>query len=246
MSSIGMHFLKQNSDADDAKVEFLHERVLCTARVSGGIRAKQIVRDGYLVHDNQATLKNIVLPLVLSQPCLDKHGCLNASPRQLVILDRLPDCASGLPNLDAKIVYIRNLEDLTREALRQYLKMPGVCAYIQTDMLQQLLHRCLVERNIGRIDAKIQQKHLRGCFSTVLSDLPWDRVITCCVTSVVRMPPGHDIGFWWTLCGHDAVTAHAAPLSTVTVNGFRGAMTKQRLKHWLNRHRMIDLTHASN
>lgn len=195
-----------------------------------------VVRDGYIVHSNPEVLGQLILPLVLAQP---QHGKTNL--RQLVILDQLPQPEQ----LGTNYVIIHSSDTLMQPSLRKQLKANNICVYVLTGVIHILCQLCLKKCVARNIPGQIQHKFLRETlgYSTILSDLPWDRVITISETDV-GLPLGHKIGFWWTLCTPNNVTTSNPPLSVINVKNV-SKNTKQHLRHLLNRHRMIDLTNIA-
>jgi hypothetical protein len=191
------------------------------------------LRDAYIVHPNRHTLENTLLPLILdTQPALGR--------RQLIILDALPgvDLTSGPSG--AITVLIRTMDYLKSQVTsRKRLKADNIRVFILASVVSELLD--LIGGGMSDTTGMVAHKHLRSSLnvSTILSDLPWDRVITC-TAQPVKLPPGHKIGFWWTLCWtREDVSAHAAPLSHVKVSQCKFV---QRTIGLLNRSRMLDLS----
>lgn len=184
------------------------------------------IRDAYIVHPNIHTL----LPLVMrADPQLGR--------RQLIIVDSLPD--PDETQEPQNIVLIRSMVYLRScVTSRKRLKAPNIRVFVLASVVAEL--QSLIGNDMpasGRVAHKYVRTSLYLC--TILSDLPWDRVITC-TTQPIRLPPGHRIGFWWTLCNAEQnVFAHAAPLSHVT---FSSCKLAERTIRLLNRSRMIDLS----
>lgn len=200
------------------------------------------IRDGYLVHTDKQQLYQVMLPLLLASPCAcaaDPNG-----PRQLVIMGQ----EEHIP-WPANTVFIKSLFDLKQKNLRQQLKAPRVCVCITNHHVVHELTELCTKKKIGRsVDAKLTHKALRKKlkFGTILSDLRWDRVlyVTSAIdaTMKVELPPGHDIGFYWTLCPPKDVVVKAPPLSTMSFTNF-GIGADTDLHQQMNQHRMLDLSH---
>lgn len=201
------------------------------------------IRDGYIVHPHKDTLETVVLPLVINmQPELGH--------RQLIIVDTIPNLSSmsGTSPMETPvIVMIHSLDELkchaipskTEANLRHQLKAPYVRVYISASAVSNLMDLLAPVANISD-PCMVTHKHTRKALKliTILADLPWDRVITCCACPV-RLQPGHKIKFWWTLCQKSGDPCNQdAPLSQLTS---RSRFT-ERIKLLLNRHRMIDLS----
>ena len=205
------------------------------------------VRDAYLMHSNKQVLDTIILPLVIS------HPQSKSMKRQLIVIDTMPDlssepntlCIHSLSQLQAgsphRITFypVIKRRDLKAEFIRVYI-LATVISDLMKDLCSKLSvqsGQALEDMNHGMVTHKCIRHGLRLC--SILSDLPWDRVVTCCACPV-KLPPGHKIGFWWTLCHTmSEATNEDAPLSRVTVNKCKFvACTVKKL----NRYRMIDLS----
>jgi len=169
---------------------------------------------------------------------IDQAKLNNTSHNGTVIyIHALSQLQVGLPRMISFHPVIRR-RDLKAEHVRVY-----ILASVVSDLIKVLCSKLSVEPgqaiedvNHGTVTHKCIRHNLRLC--TILSDLPWDCVVTCC-DSTVKLPPGHKIGFWWTLCTMSDVISEDAPLSRVTANKckFVNATIKR-----LNRCRMIDLS----
>lgn len=197
----------------------------------------QLVRDGYITHDDPKILKNVVLPLVImSQPC----------NRQLVIVDKMP---KGLQNgINTPHIIVRHIDELMDPAIRARLKAPQVSVIVCFSVIYTLQGMCANEKickrnlnTLSKIAAKYTLKVLR--VNTIFTDLAWDRVITHC-KRVVTLPGQTDhIGFWWTLCAPTStILLEEAPPLTQT-QAFTSSSIFKETRMLLNRHRMIDLSY---
>lgn len=199
---------------------------------SSGKNLKVIMQvlDGYVTHTDAKILEDTILPLVISQtPTL----------RRLVILDRLPKRSTQSENQ----AYIHSMDDLSSKEMKYRLKRPGVCAFIRKSTVKKLWRQCRRHSLKPAIPGHVEHKSLchKLDVRTVLSDLRWDRVIVCSsLPDPIRLPIGHNIGFWWTLCTPSMVVQCKAPLSFTKIAP-HGWEHKDALL-LLNRHRMIDLT----
>jgi len=210
----------------------------------------QVVRDGFLTHTDKALLSTVILNQVIAHP---------GAPRQMIIMDELPSNvhSSNVPhsvsaslvgkdNVCPNVVVIRSMEQLTHPSIRRALKVTPLHLYINRSVVMYLHAMCDTEKMGGRTLNTIGPvaykwaRHILGVH-TILSDMPWDRVITCTNMSSVLLPGKPRVGFWWTLCRPADVVGHVTSLSDTSTKPFWGYDKTFEL---FTRHRMIDLTHA--
>lgn len=199
----------------------------------------QVIRDGFFTHTDEKLLGTVILNLVVSQP-----GAL----RQMIIMDELPSPASTRARLPLPypVVFLHSIEQLTDPKIRHVLKATELRLYVRTSVVSYLHAMCDTEKvgsrtlnTLGPTGYKWARHTLGVC--TVLSDLPWDRVITCTKKDTVLLPGQPKIGFWWTLCHPCDVVGR---VTSVTNMSARAPWGFEKTFQLLTRHRMIDLTHA--